>query len=578
MNDFLIINSKEHKVSMTSSCYKLSDDWSLITESEYSIYNSKSKIIIVVGDYIGSDKEILNSPIDEIPKLRGNFYALVILENEIKIYSSFLNMLPIYMTTNMSVISSSIVLILEQRTQKFSLDKKYILENLLFNYAFFNRTKYKEIALVPCNGFVNITNEKASICKQNTVVELFDNSNTGAKISANELSDMFIETSKHYFPDDSFDIAFTSGFDGRTLVSCALYYGKQFSTFSFGRIENDDVSIPMKNASELGIPYEHFDLSAENYSKQDFIENANEYGSSGYLGNGFLYSHFLYSAKKIKTRSNYLLSGACGSELFRALHNAGAVTSLALVDVFKTENNIELRQKLLNSKALQVLNSDEFTQELDELIDEIIDYKEQLPKNISINQKFYVFVFEEIFRKFFGQWIVVQQKHVKVRTPFLDFKFFQKLLESNFAGANNDFFTSNPFKRVKGQYIYADIIKKTNKIIYRQSTGKGYRPLDVRNGFYMANVILPFIKKKLVKKVAKTYLDNLGIVTGVKENESSLKATISSSTLFNKKVLYKMLKELAPYTPENERDTLLMSINLISDIKVKSKEKELVKI
>jgi len=251
------------------------------------------------------------------------------------------------------------------------------------------------------------------------------------------------------------------------------------------------------------------------------------------------------------------------------LHSTGAVTSVALADVFRIENSEELREKLINAKVFEVLKKEEFKQELAELVEEIISYKEQLPQGITENQRFYVFVFEEIFRKFFGQWIAVQQKYIKVRTPFLDFKFIKSLLQTNFAGANNDFFTSNPFKRIKGQYIYADIIRKTNKTIYRQHTGKGYRPLDVRNIFYSGNIVFPFIKKKFTKKVSKPYLDNLGIISGVKENQVALEETISNSSFFNKRVLYEMLRELSPFTPEKERDTLLMSISLLTDVKNK---------
>jgi len=321
------------------------------------------------------------------------------------------------------------------------------------------------------------------------------------------------------------------------------------------------------------VPYQYFNLGAEEYVKIAHLKNVTEYTTSGYLGNGFLYAHFPYSAEKLKKESAYLISGACGSELFRALHATGAVTSIALADIFTTDNEQELREKLRASKTLEVLNTNDFIIELEELISEIIAYKKQLPQRITLNQQFYVFVFEEIFRKFFGQWIVTQQKYVKVRTPFLDFNFVKTLLQTKFAGANNDFFTNNPLKRIKGQYIYADIIKKTNQTIYRQITGKGYAPRDVRNSLYRANIVIPFIKKKFKKETVKPYLDNLGIISGVKESKEILKQFIIESSFFNKKQLLSMLTNLSEYTPEKQRDTLLMALSIIYSHKTKERKK-----
>jgi hypothetical protein len=40
------------------------------------------------------------------------------------------------------------------------------------------------------------------------------------------MAELFIVSTCDYFPDKNFSITFTSGFDGRTLVSCARKLGK----------------------------------------------------------------------------------------------------------------------------------------------------------------------------------------------------------------------------------------------------------------------------------------------------------------------------------------------------------------
>ncbi|MEL7270207.1 MAG: hypothetical protein AAGL34_11585 [Bacteroidota bacterium] len=575
MNDFLLIHSTLQSKYDFDDAVMLSDQWNLLTKNNaFRDIRNNGKRYLIFGDLIDSKELLFATQDEDIPKLKGNFYVIVLENETIKIYNSFFGLLPLYFTTNKRLIGSSFRWIEKYVQGSLTIDKKFVLEQLLFNYGFFNRTKYKEIQLLPSNSYIKLQEENFTIQKHFEVISFFNNPKKVRM--ADELSGLFIQTVDSYFPDEHFHIAFTSGFDGRTLVSCADYLQKDFSTFSFGRPENDDVSIPKNNAKVLGIPYECFDLGDTNYHSEAYLENANAFTTSGCLGNGFLYAHFPFTAQKISKKFNYLLSGICGSELFRALRSPGAVTSQALTDVFKTDSDAELREKLKNSKVLTVLNKKGFAEELDELIEEIIDYKDRLPQNISLNQQFYVFVFEEIFRKFFGQWVQAQQQYLYVRTPFLDFDFVKALLQSKYAGANNEFFTKNPFKRMKGQYIYADIIRKTNSTIYGQHTGKGYAPRDVRNPFYRLNIVLPFLKKRFKRKVKRTYLDNLGIISGIQHNKEALLSQLHEPHFFDGKELANRLDHLSDFTPEKERDTLLMSLAILyslQDNKINTKRK-----
>jgi hypothetical protein len=574
IDDFIVCNKREKWLDSEMNTLKLTKDILLYTNSSYLDFDQGESRILIIGDYIGTQENLFSIENNDIPKQRGNFYAIVVTDQTVKIYTSFFSILPLYYDVDLSIISSSIDSIKKCIPRHYTVDKKYILESLLFNYGFFNRTIYKEIKLLPCHSFVQFIGIEVEIHKHFSITELFTTAPRGGNKVANELSNLFIETSKHYFPDEHFDIAFTSGFDGRTLVSCALHHNKKFSTFSFGRPEIDDVHIPSKNAKTLGIPYQSFDISVEDYLATSYLKNADEYTTKAYKGNGFLQAHYVYSTKKISEQSKYMLSGYVGSELFRALHATGTVTSMALRDVFMTNSDTELKIKLKASKALSVLNISEFVNDLEELLDEILDYKKSLSKQNTINQQFYTFVFEEIVRKFFGQKIAVQQQYLNVRTPFLDYQFVKALLQTKYAGANNVFFTQNPLKRTKGQYIYTDIIKKTNATIYHQRTGKGYRPIDVRNPFYMMNIVYPFFKKRIIRKVKKTYMDNFGIVSGILYNKEKVRPYINEGFYFDKEKLTQMINNLTVYTVEHERDTLLMSLSILKNINLFNQKEE----
>ncbi len=568
MNEFILLHSQTPQRSAVGHTIVLSKEWNvLIKNDDYSHFEKNGKQYLVFGDLIAPKETLFQTKDKDIPKLKGNFHIIVVAGSTITVFTSFFSILPIYMSRDKKQISSSFSWIEELAPYPLHLDKKFILEQLLFNYGLFNRTKYQEIQLLPSNSFVQLQHGTLTVLKHFEITDFFKG--TGKPKTANQLSELFIETSKSYFPDTHFDIAFTSGFDGRTLVSCAHYHQKNFATFSFGRPENDDVSIPQKNAMALGIPYRYFDLGAPEYCNSGYLKNAYDFTNANGIGNGFIYAHFPYSAKAIAKKSKYLLSGICGSELFRALHSPGAVTSQAMIDIFKCDNDNVLRTRLKQSKTLVAIHRQEFETELDELVEEIVAFKAGLPQDISLNQKFYTVVFEEIFRKFFGQWVAAQRQQLHIRTPFLDFDFVTALLGSKYAGANNDFFTNNPLKRIKGQLIYADIIGKTNRTIYRQKTGKGYTPRDVSNPLYRINIILPFFKKRLQRKVKKTYLDNLGIVSGIRQNKATLMDLLNETTLFNTMELKKRLADLSDFTPEKERDMLLMSLAIVYNIRTK---------
>ena len=582
MIDFLITH-KNNTIKTDQKSIWLDDQWQLfLFGNQYQIEEQSEEKIILIGDSIDPVSSFHRLTGEEIFKKPGHFYVITIQKESIKIYNSLFSMMPIYYYKQARIVSSSISLIKEYSKNSFTLDKKFILENLLFNYGFFNRSLFEEIRLLPTHTSVILQKGEISFHKCIDIAEdLFGNSDPQTKYDANQLSDLFIKTTQKYFPEQLFQIAFTSGFDGRTLVSCATHNHKAFETFSVGKPENDDVSIPKRNANSLKIPYRFFNLGESVYL-DEYFNNALEYTTQGYLGNGFLYAHFLYSTKEITKTASHLLSGACGSELFRALHNTGAVTSQALVDLFRLEDDLAIKEALMNAQPLKVLNLAEFSNELEELIDEVIHYKKELPTSLTPNQSFYFFVFEEIFRKFFGQWIYMQQKYIRVRTPYLDYEFVKALLSSKYAGANNDFFTKNPFKRMKGQYIYADIIKKTNRKIFCQKTGKGYRPADVRYFWNRYRVLMPFVQKRLKRKVAKTYLDNLGIISGIQKNKDAIKDLFSQDeVLFRNDFLKTSLDNLTPYTNEKERDILLMSVALLYNIKsdqttIKNEDRELI--
>ncbi len=557
MNHFILQKNKSFSHKHT---YPLAGDYLITFDREPEIIKFGTCTYFIVGDFISDKMLLVNFEPEKLKLLKGNFYLIRQTEDSTEIFNSLLSILPIYYSADYNIVSSNFNYIHKDYSNNLTIDKKFILECLLFNYGFFNRTLFKEISLLPANTYLQIQSNHFTFFKHFNVSNLFNNKHN--KLNKNELADLFIKTTKSYYPDSNMHIAFTGGFDGRTLVSCAVYHNKQFKTFSFGKPENDDVIIPQNNAKELNLYYNCFDLGSLEYLNHNYPQSAKEFNESSVGGNGFIYSHVSYSAKEIKKESDYLLAGYFGSELFRALHIEGAVSSSALVSLFNNDDKNTFAKHISESKVFEFLNINEFKPELEELINELINYKNNLPKNLSKNQKMYVFVFEEIFRKLFGQWIVAQQEHLIVRTPFIDYQFLNELLKTKYAGANADFLTKNPYKRMNGQVIYAHIIRKTNSIILNQKTGKGYKPIDILNKFNLSKLVLAFALKKLKRKVVKENMDNLGIISGNKSDLINKLSNISSDKLFKTENIIASIKGFNPFMNEKTRDTVLASASL----------------
>jgi hypothetical protein len=285
-------------------------------------------------------------------------------------------------------------------------------------------------------------------------------------------------------------------------------------------------------ARKLNIPFQAMILD-EDYAQNYFFPDGKELMDLTDGNNNFLQVHHLYSAKRLARDHDCLLNGMFGSELFRALHISGQVTSKELVLIFSIDKIDQLLIALKNSSKLNYFNKPMAASVLEDVLKNIVDYKDKISKSgLTKNQQFYNYIFEEAFRKYFGYIIAPQLKYINIRSPFLNFNFIKELFKSKLAGVNNDFFTHNPLKRFKGQLLYAQIIEKTDKELYTEKMANGYSPRDLLRLSGRMKIGYKYLRKKLIHKLEKVNLNNLMIVSGIDKNKALL--TVNSSyPLFN---------------------------------------------
>jgi asparagine synthetase B (glutamine-hydrolysing) len=514
--------------------------------------NSSGDKLVWIGDLvlpegIHSSKDFFSRILDTFDlnlllSASGFFYAVLFSAHKkrIVICTGMFNVLPIFYgyDDDQVIISSSLENIVKGLKIKPRFSKRFILEKLLFNYSFSNETIYDSIKMVPGNHCLKIDSKGMHICRHTSMCDWLCPNPICSKNAYRDLAEFFNQRVLSYFPDDFYFLSFTSGFDGRTLLSAALKKHKNFQTYSFGSSITEDVVLPEEQAKILGISHRSFRLDENPYIEQSFENSRDLVKLTACMAN-FSRAHYVYAAKQISRKTNYIITGNFGSELFRAAHLTGVMISPFLFGIFAA---CDLEQFLehYGYPELDFLHIDRFQGELDDLKQEILSCELLKDNELTLNQKFSIFMYEEIFRKYFGPEIVMQSNYVKNRSPFLDLAFIKELFKTDLAGVYRNFYDKNPVNRFKGQLLYAYIIQQNSKLLHKMKTGKGYRPSDLQSTWGKGNIVYGYVKKKVLPRHVEQ--DPFAVEKAFQFNKAKLEGIEIRDSLFNKTKIQNAMK------------------------------------
>lgn len=390
--------------------------------------------------------------------------------------ASFGALFPVYyQIRNDRIFLSSSVFFLAGQTDPGVPDRRHLLERLLFNYPFFDGTSFSKIRLLGAHRQITVTETGAGVETPFAVERHFGAGLQKSAQSLTELTELFEAESRLFLPEAPFAISFTGGFDGRTLVAAARKAGRSdFLTYSFGMPDEPDVTFPAAQAKAVGVPYLPIYLDTD-YVNRYALDSAWAFLRLSEFNGNFGRPHYHYAAKLLAEKTGYILTGNFGSEMFRAMHQPGVMMSEALLRIFATRD--ASWKDFLRAAAGRQAGAF-FRAELDGLIADLEQYLDA-KKGLDPNQRFYVFVLEEIFRKYFGPELVMQSHYLRNRTPYLSLHFFAALNETVWSGVHARLFEKQKNKRLKGQIFYSAFLHRTDKQLYRLPTNKGYSPADV---------------------------------------------------------------------------------------------------
>ncbi len=444
-----------------------------------------------------------------VNNIYGHYYFLYLNKEtgEILAGNSMFSLLPLYYHCTLSALFlSNNAVSLGRHLGMSRTDKRFVLETILFNYPLFNNSIVEGIALLPANSSLRISDSSFYIVSHTRIADYFKSGMISQKEAVMILSDKFVEAVEKYLPEEKYACSVTGGLDGRTLASAGRYHRRDFTVFAFGNEESKDLILARDLSERLDLHFRSI-LLEDDYVKSHSLACGREFIEASSGTATFARAHYLFSARSLSDDYRYMVTGNFGSEILRAAHVAGVVISANLFTLFNADQATEALRIIRESREFRCLNIDAFSNEWQALQEDVL----KLPcfdpsySGLTKNQRFYVFVYEELFRKYFGAELANQFRYIRNRTPFLDIDFVKAILETELAGIHSEFFEHNPFKRYKGQVLYAHIIKKTFPPFGKVMTDKGYRPEDLISFFGKAAIVRGYLGKK---RSARRYSDD----------------------------------------------------------------------
>jgi len=533
MTSFILEVSLRDKPENLEGSFKVSPALSLsLSENEFEF--------LVWGDPIAGSHFIQEIPGRRdvrfiVDNLAGHYYYLLLDRKSGELFAgnSLFSILPLYyyIAGGMVYISDN-ALCLGRHINSSSISRRFVLDTVLFNYPLFNHSAVDGISLLPANSFISVRHGAVTITKHTEIAQMFSSSPASWKKSAGRMTDIFLDAVKKYFPDQEYFNALTGGFDGRTLAAAGLYHKMSFRSFCFGSGRSKDMKIASELSEAAKIPFMPVHLDEE-YAGNDSLECGKEFITSSSGVGTFARAHYVHAARRLAGKTGCIITGNFGSELLRAVHVPGVVMAPNLISLFSASDVESAVRAIEECQEFNYLNREEFGPQWDDLKNDI----SRLPcfniaySGLTRNQRFYIFVFEEILRKYFGAEMTVQFAYLKNRTPFLDIDFIRELLGTGFAGIHSDFFEHNPVRRYKGQVLYANIINKAFPLFGQIPTDKGYRPDDLLTLPGRIRIAKGYLAKHLVKD--KTASDPYAVAESWKFNRDYFINLPADAALFN---------------------------------------------
>lgn len=463
---------------------------------------------------------------DLIERIKGWFNILIYDRKKRLVYllNSRLGMRPLYYqeTAGYFIFCSRLKPILRCSLGAKKIDKKSFADYVLFNYPLGDQTYVEGISLLAPATIMTI-NDSGIVQKRYWSPRALFAGKLVSRVESMVQAEDILKKAVARMHDDAttVGVSLTGGFDSRTVLSLLDKDPKDVLLYSFGGPGSKDIAIPQAISRECSYEYVPVRLDRD-YAQRFFVDYATKCITRSDGRSTLARAHYLYALDAIGRRAGVVLTGNCGSELIRPVHMTGEVISDNTKALFTTMNEHSLSTAFDRFRVPRYFDKTNVIAQKDMVCESLAQTTGFSEEGLTLNQRFYLFLVKEVFRKYFGTEMAMEDGYVHNRSPYLDSDFIDFIFKTPLCGANYDFYVNNPFVRVNGQLLYARIINNNSRILARLPTNRLYAPQDLLTTLGRVKTGLSFLYRRYFAKNGEDYGLSAGVEEFMRENSNSV--------------------------------------------------------
>ena len=267
-------------------------------------------------------------------------------------------------------------------------------------------------------------------------------------------------------------VSLTGGFDGRANVAMLERDPDTYKCYSYGMPNSKQIRVPQKVADHIEINYDPIYLDSDFLEQYKLLSEQASYFSNGTAPIGFANKPYAYSI--LNRYSDTIITGLFGSEILRPLHNIRIQVNDQSFAIFLNKDlreGIKIAIANLKGFSFSDFNPHDCEEDLYRFFKKYYFDKYQKYDPIT---RFFFFIIQEGFRKYFSQEISIERVFLTTKFPYFDMDLVELIYQTPWAGIYNGFLGESKFKRRKGQLFYAHIMKKYCPKIMDIEMDRGY--------------------------------------------------------------------------------------------------------
>lgn len=437
-----------------------------------------------------------------------NIFIIDEVQNQFHLFNDKLGYLPMYYYRDNEIFafSSKIEPIIACNIiDKLELDQASLIEQLHFNYTLSDNTIISGISTLPDACYFKFELLKVTESRYWDVQELFFDEVLNKKNSLDLINRSLERSIAKFFrsTNESVYFSLTGGWDSRVILSYLIpKYLKRFTSYSFGASGSYDIDIPQEISRKEGFEYESFILN-DDYLKSDFIKSAMETITLSGGSRNYKRAHYLYAIKRLSSKTNFLLTGIFGDEVFKVGRpDGGTVISKSAIDYIDSGFNTELAiMDLKDSGVLQLVPQSEESILL-ELKSRLDKLKKRHGKYKTSGQRYFSFRFCLNLRKYFGKELSSYNDFVFCYSPFIDIDFLRDFARTKYMVSRYNFEFPSWELRAQSSWLYYKLTSGNRKSLAYFNSSRGFSMKNTQSLIGIAKIIYLKTLGKRFKKPA----------------------------------------------------------------------------